>query len=254
MFKLATVLAVVCVVSAAPKSKPIPMDGRIVGGQNTDIAWHPWQVSVQHQNSHFCGGFLISDVWVVTAAHCITKGFRTDLNIRAGSTIWNNGGQTVPVSSFIIHPFYDDNNLNNDVALLRLAAPVNVANARAAALPRPGQEVGVGSPVSITGWGALGEQRPGPLILQEVVVPALNRDDCRRLYSVGQITNEMFCAGVVGIGGKDACQGDSGGPAVVDGVVVGVVSWGRGCARPQWPGVYAQVSAVRDWITQNTGI
>ncbi|KAG5885758.1 hypothetical protein JTB14_031195 [Gonioctena quinquepunctata] len=254
MFKLAAVLAVVCVVSAAPKSKPIPMDGRIVGGLNTDIALHPWQVSVQHRNSHFCGGFLISNTWVVTAAHCITLGFSTNLNIRAGSTRWNNGGQTVAVSTVIVHPNYSDNNINNDIALLRLAAPVNVANARAAALPAAGQTITPGASVSITGWGALGENLGAPVILQQVVVPAISRADCRRLYSVSEITPQMFCAGVVGVGGKDACQGDSGGPAVVNGQVVGIVSWGRGCARPQWPGVYTKVSAVRSWIAQNTGI
>ncbi|KAG5885760.1 hypothetical protein JTB14_031197 [Gonioctena quinquepunctata] len=252
MFRLAVVLAVVCAASAAPNLKPIPIDGRIVGGQNTDIYLHPWQVSVQFNNYHFCGGFLISNIWVVTAAHCVTQGFDTHLNIRAGSTTWRTGGQSVPVSSFIVHPNYTDN--NNDIALMRLAEPVTVGNASAAALPAAGQEVATGASVSVTGWGALGEHLAGSLILQEVVVPALSRDDCRGLYSTSVITTQMFCAGEVGDGGKDACQGDSGGPAAVDGVVVGVISWGRGCARPQSPGVYTQISAVRDWITQNTGI
>ncbi|KAG5885759.1 hypothetical protein JTB14_031196 [Gonioctena quinquepunctata] len=255
MFKLAVVLAVVCMVLAVPKSKPIPMDGRIVGGHNTDISKHPWQVSVQHRNEHFCGGFLISNFWVVTSAHCIVHGYDTNLSIRAGTSTWSNNGESVPISYHIVHQIYDDKTRNNDIALLHLARPLTNDVARAAVLPVAGQEVATGASVTITGWGSLREDEDGPLlILQEVDVPAISRDECRELYSVRQITTHMFCAGDVKVGGKDACHGDDGGPAVVNGEVVGVISWGGGCGKTDSPGVYTQISSVRDWIKLKTGI
>lgn len=79
------------------------------------------------------------------------------------------------------------------------------------------------------------------------------RDVCNVPYE-GKISESMFCAGFLGEGGKDSCQGDSGGPVVVNGVQYGIVSWGRGCARPDFPGVYAKVSAGREWIKEVTGI
>lgn len=85
-------------------------------------------------------------------------------------------------------------------------------------------------------------------------MPIVNQTVCSDAYaSFGGITDRMICAGLTA-GGKDACQGDSGGPLVADGKLVGVVSWGYGCARPNYPGVYSRVAAVRDWITKKTGV
>lgn len=81
----------------------------------------------------------------------------------------------------------------------------------------------------------------------------IDQNSCKTAYGK-QLTERMFCAGVKGVGGKDACQGDSGGPLVAKGKLHGIVSWGRGCALPGYPGVYTRVTAVRQWIRLNSGI
>ena len=87
-----------------------------------------------------------------------------------------------------------------------------------------------------------------------VRVPAVTNSACKSAYG-GSITDSMLCAGLTGIGGKDACQGDSGGPYVCNdngnAVIAGVVSWGIGCALPNYPGVYARVTTVLDWVKNN---
>ncbi|CAG9822921.1 unnamed protein product [Phaedon cochleariae] len=242
------------------RAAPAPLDETnpnlgIVGGHNADIINYPWQISLQHRGSHFCGGFLISNKWVVTAAHCLLSGYRTNLNIRAGSSNRNSGGQTANVKRYITHPQYSTTTLTNDIALLELSTPITLnQSAKAAKLPVAGQVVPDNAQLTITGWGATrAGDNAGVNFLQEVTIPTVNRNVCRNALG-STITNTMFCAGLIGVGGKDSCQGDSGGPAVIKGEVVGIVSWGISCAEPSYPGVYAKVSALRNWIYQNSGI
>ena len=93
-----------------------------------------------------------------------------------------------------------------------------------------------------------------PTKCQFVRVPVISNDDCNDAYD-GDITEAMICAGHLGIGGKDACTGDSGGPLVCNhggkAVITGVVSFGSGCAKPDFPGVYSRVAYVLDWIKEN---
>ncbi|XP_028128523.2 trypsin, partial [Diabrotica virgifera virgifera] len=242
---------------AAPSQNGTYSYGRInlgiVGGDKTDISAHPYQVSVQYYDRHFCGGFLISSTWVVTAAHCLTQGYSTNLNIRAGSSRAHSGGQAVNVIKYVIHSSYSDYTLNNDIALLQLASAVTVANAKAATLPEAGEALADDTSITVTGWGATRENRAGSEDLLQVVVPKVSQTTCALRYP-GSITTNMFCAGYLGVGGKDACQGDSGGPASANGKVVGIVSWGTGCANALYPGVYANVASVRNWIRQNSGV
>jgi trypsin len=107
----------------------------------------------------------------------------------------------------------------------------------------------------VTGWGTLSSGSSSlPTQLQVVTVPIVSRAECNDAYAeYGGITENMICAGVTG-GGKDACQGDSGGPLVVDGRLAGLVSWGVGCGEPSFPGVYSNVAALRNFVTQETGV
>ncbi|CAG9822919.1 unnamed protein product [Phaedon cochleariae] len=229
----------------------------IIGGHDANITDYPWQISLQHRQSHFCGGFLISEKWVVTAAHCFIEGYSDieNLLVRAGSSDWSRGGKLHFLNRYITHPQFNISTADYDIALLELDPPLILnQSTRPARLPEAGQVIPDNAQLTITGWGATYAADYVVYDLQEVTVPTVNRNVCQSALANDTITNNMFCAGLIGVGGKDSCDGDSGGPAMINGQVVGIVSWGYSCADPRYPGVYARVSAFRDWIHQNTGI
>lgn len=246
--------------AAVPSLSRSPsMDGRIVGGHSTDIARHPWQVSLQRSNSHFCGGALISNRYVLTAAHCLDRILLPSVvSVRVGATQFNSGGQVISVSRIILHPGWNGNgrSYDNDIALVLLASSPTVANARAIALPAANAQIPDLANMAVTGWGSIREGGSVVTTLQEVIVPHVDLNRCANLYkasaSAPPVTSVMLCAGIEANGGKDACQGDSGGPAVYNNQLFGIVSWGIGCARPRFPGVYARVTSYLDWIKENT--
>ena len=167
--------------------------------------------------------------------------------VRYGSSLRNTGGLVVGVSSYVEHPNYNDNTLDNDVSMLVLSADIVFSNA-ARSIDITDVEPADGTPTTVTGWGTTSEGGSLADHLLAVSVPIVNRAACNQAYG-GSITANMICAGVPE-GGLDACQGDSGGPLIdpATGRLVGVVSWGFGCARPNFPGIYANVDYVRDWI------
>ncbi len=232
----------------------------IVGGVSTTIAQHPWQVSLQFGSSHFCGGSIIAADWVLTAQHCIDGTSAGSLTVEAGATRLSDTGQRVGVAEIIRFPGYTDPSNGRDVALLRLASPFtfnsNVAPIRTAtAADAAAGLTNGGVTATVTGWGTLQSGGSSPNTLQEVDVPLVSQSQVQAAYSQEIITSDQLGAGILGVGGKDACQGDSGGPLTVfDGsqnVLVGVVSWGYGCADPQFPGLYARVSSFESFIADN---
>ncbi|XP_049820378.1 trypsin-7-like [Aethina tumida] len=250
-------LAISALAHGAPKavdSNAIPLvDGRIVGGDPANIADYPYQISLQYYGSHICGGSIIASKWVVTAAHC-TDGFSASaLSIRAGSSTRGSGGQVINVKKINQNPSYNSNTIDYDISVLELASAITVSNAQAIGLPVANANVETGATATITGWGTTSEGGSSPTQLQVVQVPIVSAATCRSAYGSSSITSRMLCAGLTQ-GGKDACQGDSGGPLVVGGKLVGIVSWGYGCARPNYPGVYSSVPALRSYITQVAGI
>jgi len=236
---------------------------KIVGGQAADKGEYPWQVSMQRSSwsgsYHFCGGSIIDERTVVTAAHCIEGVSASSLQVVAGDhRLKSSEGteQTVSVSRIISHRSYNSNTFSNDIAILKLATPLKFdgKNVAAVCLPTAHQEhTGY---CTVTGWGALRENGGMPAILQEVAVPVVTDNQCRQTYGYTRIVDSMMCAGY-SHGTKDACQGDSGGPFVCEEngrfVLAGVVSWGNGCARPGYYGVYTQVSHFLSWIESNRG-
>ncbi|XP_053620423.1 vitellin-degrading protease-like [Plodia interpunctella] len=222
---------------------------RIVGGEDIDIAEAPYQVSVAYRGRHSCGGTIVANDVIVTAAHCLMGSNPSDYTIRAGSPSSTAGGAIYPVGSFLVNPDFSYMRMDSDIALIWLAKPLEFGeNIAAIDMMDDDEEIPDGAETEVTGWGNTREGGGFPATLQKVLVPKVNDRQCYKAYAPSYtITPRMLCAGSPK-GGKDACQGDSGGPMVYNGKLAGVVSWGLGCARPDYPGVYAKVSALRTWL------
>jgi len=227
---------------------------RIVGGQNAQKNEYPWQVGLVSNwgSTPFCGGSLISSTTVVTAAHCATSPSQFKVVVGDHDVTQGDGEQRISVASWTSHPNYNSNNQDHDIAIIQLAQPVQFSDSVApVCLPPSSSSNYDGATATATGWGTLSSGGSRPSILQEVDLTVLTNGECTRapnIYSSGQISNNMICASGPG---KDSCQGDSGGPLVVHSGsfdLVGVVSWGYGCAQSGAPGVYSRVTDQLDWV------
>ncbi|XP_067089328.1 serine protease 27-like isoform X2 [Osmerus mordax] len=233
------------------------LNSKIVGGQDAPVGGWPWQVSLQRSAFHFCGGSLINNQWVLTAAHCFPNTNPSNLQVILGAKSLDQPNQnqvSSSVAEIICNPNYDDRTSDNDMCLLKLSSAVTFTNyIQPVCLAAPGSTYNAGIVSWVTGWGTINSDvsLPSPRNLQEVDVPIVGNRQCNCNYGVGSITDNMLCAGLTA-GGKDSCQGDSGGPLVSkqDGrwIQSGVVSFGKGCALAKFPGVYARVSKYQTWI------
>lgn len=257
MLRIVLVALVIVSVSAESLSLlPKPrLDGRIVGGVEVDISEVPFQISLQYGSSHICGGSLISKNRVLTAAHCTSGSSASSLKVRIGSSTHAKGGILVQVKKITQHPKYNSNTIDYDFSVLELAEYDNKNLVSGVAkLPKQNQSVNDGTLVRISGWGNTQSSSESNKNLRAVEVPIVSQDVCNRAYSAyGGVTARMICAGLTQ-GGKDSCQGDSGGPLALKDTLIGVVSWGYGCAQPKYPGVYARVPAVADWVREVAGL
>ncbi|KAF5286942.1 hypothetical protein FQR65_LT12401 [Abscondita terminalis] len=226
------------------------LDGRIVGGEDASEGEFPYQLSLQLNNAfHICGASILSATKALTAAHCTDGTSASAFSVRAGSIIVETGGFVVFVSKISQNPNFSFWTLDYDVSVLDLKSPLVLGgNVQVIALQNLDEEPAEGSAAVVTGWGALREGGSSPDILQKVTVNRVNSNKCNENY--GSITDRMICYAA---SGKDSCQGDSGGPIVAEGKQVGIVSWGAGCARPGFPGVYTKVSNsdIHNFITTN---
>ncbi|CEJ92324.1 hypothetical protein VHEMI07984 [[Torrubiella] hemipterigena] len=231
--------------------------GEIVGGESAKIEDFPYQVDLRVRDSANCGGTIVSERFVVTAAHCALGYSTATLSIRVGNAI-NGKGTSYKVKKAYVHPKYTDEKDPYDAAVLEFDPPIKFTNtvkpiALADAEPSPGTDA------VVSGWGSTSRddsKRVYPDDLHSVHVPIFDHDKCNKDYGANPaITADMICAGF-DEGVKDACYGDSGGPLVVGGKLVGIVSFGKGCASPNYPGVYASVASpeIRSFIKQVTGL
>lgn len=261
----------------------------IVGGVEARPNSHPWIVSLQVGQRHFCGGSLVrtgaseeSNI-VITAAHCVADGLPDTVVAGAHDLTRPTSGQvSVRVQDAVLHPHYNPDTTMNDIAVLQLQRPIrfgasvaggcgqspqmrpNLAPQLASGLaigpvclPAPDEQVPDNTMATSAGWGLTREGgNDASVILMQVGVPTVNSNQLARMYAPQGIRIDpkaMLGAGYAQ-GGKDSCQGDSGGPLVMQGPagykLQGITSFGVGCARPGLPGVYTRVSNYIPWIHQ----
>ncbi|KAJ8402921.1 hypothetical protein AAFF_G00362350 [Aldrovandia affinis] len=250
---------------------------RVVKGKDAEIGSAPWQVMLYKKSPQelLCGASLISDEWILTAAHCILyppwgKNFTiNDILVRLGKHIRakfeRDTEKIVAIDEIIVHPKYNwKENLNRDIALLHLRRPITFTDGiHPICLPTKKIAKGLmfaGFKGRVTGWGNLYETWSSsshslPAVLQQIHLPIVEQATCRASTSI-RITDNMFCAGFKpedSISG-DACEGDSGGPFVMKSpddnrwYQVGIVSWGEGCDRPGKYGFYTHLFRMRRWM------
>ncbi|XP_048511334.1 trypsin 3A1-like [Athalia rosae] len=230
-------------------------ESRIVGGTSTTIEQYPYQISLQREGGHICGGSIITDSWILTAGHCVDGSTSEPslYTVRTGSSYFDHGGKLNAVKSIVIHENFNATAIDHDIAAVQLETPLVFTSTT---FPIPvAKKTDIffsGVLVTVTGWGKLSQFGNGSKILQKVEIPLVSWKECAKAYEEHPITERMICAGVLNAGGKDACQGDSGGPLALNGKLIGIVSWGFGCAHPSYPGVYTRVTAFREWIETKT--
>ncbi|XP_029412254.1 plasma kallikrein isoform X2 [Nannospalax galili] len=236
---------------------------RIVGGTNSSLGEWPWQVSLQVKlttQNHLCGGSIIGRQWILTAAHCFDGiPYRDVWRIYGGILNLSDVTKETPFSKIkelIIHEKYKIAEGNYDIALIKLQTPLNYTEfQKPICLPSKDDTYTIYTNCWVTGWGYTKEKGDIQNTLQKATIPLVANEECQKRYRDYIITKTMICAGYKE-GGTDACKGDSGGPFVCkhNGIwqLVGITSWGEGCARKEQPGVYTKVAEYVDWILEKT--
>ncbi|XP_043830122.1 coagulation factor IX [Dromiciops gliroides] len=233
---------------------------RVVGGEDARKGQIPWQVILNGKIKGFCGGSIINEKWIITAAHCIQPG--AEITVVAGEhdTETQEGTEQIrQVIRAIPHHTYNAsiNKYSNDIALLELDKPLQL-NEYVTPICIANKEYtniflqsGTGT---VSGWGKVFHRGRSASVLQFLNVPFVDRATCLRSTKVTILSN-MFCAGFHQ-GGKDSCQGDSGGPHTteVEGTsfLTGIISWGEECAVRGKYGIYTKVSRFVNWIKEKT--
>ncbi|XP_054159488.1 U21-ctenitoxin-Pn1a-like [Oppia nitens] len=238
---------------------------RIVGGSDVENGQMPWMALIQHKGAPFCGGSILNERWILTAAHCFKIPKKeTDLTIRVGS-IMSNSGTVYKVDKIVVHEQYNRDAMeNSDLALVKTAWVIRMERSgnteliNGICLPKSKDDP-IDKKITVAGWGKQSLDGQGSKELKSVQLNKVDESDCANKFGQPMVDyphgfsiySSQLCASSEN---KDACQGDSGGPAINykddRAILVGVVSFGVGCAT-DYPGVYTKVSHFLDWISSH---
>jgi secreted trypsin-like serine protease len=240
--------------------------GKIVGGQVARPYEFPWQVSIRHKSSdgHYCGGSIINEQWVVSSASCMGGETPATVSVVVGEHEMGEISivrQVHEVNSIFVHEDYRFRTHENDISVIKTSLGI-VFSVQIQPICAPDPAVTYHYSLSqVSGWGTV-DSGPGgetPLTLRYVTLNVTTQEFCQDAYNRDTIYNDMICASD-NVGGieRDACEGDTGGPLSVKGsgaifTLIGVVSWGNGCASG-YPGVYSRVAYHAEWITDTITI
>ncbi|XP_046971977.1 trypsin, alkaline C-like [Vanessa cardui] len=250
-------LALTLIAGAHSASPPT----RIVGGKPTTIEKYPSMVQVEFQNlftdiwSQSCAGSVLTSRYILSAAHCFEGGFYNPnlRRIRAGSTYRNTGGVIVYVEDAYNHPSYGVRGLDGDITVVKLRSPLTYTPVvQRATIVAQGSIIPDNFPVVHAGWGTTTHGGSPSDVLLDTTVYTVNNAVCAERYATlpnsPAVTENMICAGLLDIGGRDACHGDSGGPMYFGNITIGLVSWGGECGNGTYPGVSTNIASYTDWI------
>ncbi|GJQ84297.1 hypothetical protein Trydic_g5236 [Trypoxylus dichotomus] len=246
-----TFLSVLFTTSVAYQRWSIPsLNTRITDGQPANIRDHPWNVQIYFYGIPFCAGAIISPIYIVTNAQCTYQNPPNSLIIHAGSAIYGFGGVYLGIIEYFQHPKFEYYSRDYDISILVLAEALqfsdNIAPAR---LPVDGLVLDPGTEGIVSGWGRVNATSTLATHLQEITMTTITLSECRSLYSSVKVRSRHFCTL-----GQVACAGDVGSPFVINGVIIGLVSWGNDCGTSTLPVVLTNVAYFRDYIREITGI
>lgn len=250
MFKQLFILIVIAALAA---SVPVEREGRIVGGTNAPLGRFPYMASMRTLgNRHYCGGVIVNNRWVLSAAHCTFGEANNAVRVVVGTVTLNSGGAAFTSSRVVNHPGYDEWSLINDISVVQTSTAMTfTVNIQPIALGSA--VVGGGVNAIVTGWGTTSASATSlPNNLQQLSTTTLTNADCQarsRPADRPYIFNSKICTFTRT--GQGFCSGDSGGPLAANNQVIGLVIWVPVCGGG-FPDVYTRVSSFRTWIINNT--
>lgn len=243
--------------SGSPADDTTASASAIVGGGAAPVGAWPSIAGIYHGQTVVCGGTLVADEWVLTAAHCLQPYLDhfgvTSIAVGRHDASNEAEGETFTLKNGVRHPSFDYFNTSNDIALIQLSRASRAPHARLAKSSDVARMV-AGATTTVTGWGETVDDGEGSDRLLQVSLPLVGNAECHALPSYANVTPDMLCALDPGRG---TCHGDSGGPLwmTLDGAPaqIGIVSWSVGCAQANQPSVYTNVGRYREWIAQASG-
>ncbi|XP_053661834.1 chymotrypsin-1 [Anopheles marshallii] len=247
--KAVVVVSIFLVVGAATVPRLVLDDtyvNRVVGGEEAKNGSAPYQVSLQVSGwGHSCGGSLLNDRWVLTAAHCLVGKEPDNLVVLVGTNSLKEGGELLKVDKLLYHSRYNFPRFANDVGLVRLEKPVKFSDV-VKSVEYSEKAVPANVTVRLTGWGRTSTTGPVPTLLQSLNLVTLSNEDCKvKGGDPGYADVGHLCT--LTKAGEGACNGDSGGPLVYEGKLVGVVNFGVPCGQG-YPDGFARVSYYHEWV------
>ncbi|XP_055626853.1 chymotrypsin-2-like [Toxorhynchites rutilus septentrionalis] len=242
------ITGVAVVLGNALPAEYIEREGRIVGGQNAEPGQFPYQVSLRSSaNIHFCGGSIINNRWILSAAHCTIWSHVKNTFVIVGTNQLSSLGIPYNTARIVNHHSFNYNSLENDISLVQTTAPI-VFNELVQPIGLAANIISTAAGAVTSGWGRLGSNAIVPDNLQWLSTNIITLEDCRNRHSAinaAFVFNNTVCT--LSPVGQGMCTGDEGNPLVYDGVQHGIKSWGIRCGVGV-PDVFTRVSPYREWI------